>query len=166
MVDIHPDSRLADDERLNPTASRRIKMRVETVVAETQRNGIRRRTDNRVGSKIVVRRHNGEGRRGPVRRQGRSDLGRRYSRNVARHRHHACLTLADEQARSSRHGAGVAFACAFRDDAAAVAAGERCRDRIDRDNEDAGKLPDCAQGVEDILKHDRRERATFLGAQA
>jgi hypothetical protein len=33
-------------------------------------------------------------------------------------------------------------------------------------DKDAGKLPDRAQGVEDILKHDRCERTTFLRAQA
>ena len=42
MVDIHSDSRLADDERFDPTVSRRIEMRVEAVFAETQRNAIRR----------------------------------------------------------------------------------------------------------------------------
>jgi hypothetical protein len=76
------------------------------------------------------------------------------------------LALADEQARSGRDGAGMAFPRGFRDDARAVAAGERRRDRIDRDDKHAGKLPDRAHGVEHILKHDRRERAAFLGAQA
>ena len=75
MVDIHPDPRLADDERVDPTVSRRIEMRVEAVFAETQRNDIRRRTDDRVRSEIVMRGHDGEGRRGPVRRERRSDLG-------------------------------------------------------------------------------------------
>ena len=75
MVDVHPDPRLADDERVDATVSRRIKMRVEAVFAETQRNDIRRRTDDRVRSEIVMRRHNSEGRRGPVRGERRSDLG-------------------------------------------------------------------------------------------
>ena len=38
MVDVHPDPRLSDDQRLDPAGSRRIEMRVEAVVAETQRN--------------------------------------------------------------------------------------------------------------------------------
>jgi hypothetical protein len=37
---------------------------VEAVFAETQRNDIRRRTNDRVRSEIVMRRHDGEGRRG------------------------------------------------------------------------------------------------------
>ena len=65
-----------------------------------------------------------------------------------------------------RNGAGMAFPRGFRDDARAIAAGERCRDRIDGDHKDAGKLTDRAHGVEHIFKHDRRERTTFLGAQA
>ena len=73
MVDVHPDPRLADDERVDATVSR--KMRVEAVFAETQRNDIRRRTDDRVRSEIVMRRHNSEGGRGPVRGERRSDLG-------------------------------------------------------------------------------------------
>ena len=75
MVDVHPNPRLADDERGDPTVSRRIKMREEAVLAETQRNDVRRRTDDRVGSEIVMRRNNSEGGGGPVRGQGRSDLG-------------------------------------------------------------------------------------------
>jgi hypothetical protein len=54
MVDLHSDSRLADYERFDPTASRRIEMRVEAVFAETQRNDIRRRTDDHVRSKMVM----------------------------------------------------------------------------------------------------------------
>ena len=153
-------------ERLDPAGSRRIEMRVEAVFAETQRNGVRRRTDDRVRSELVMRRHDGEGGGGPMRRQGRGDLGRRHSRNVAGHRHHAGSALADEQARGGGDGAGMAFPRAFRDDAGAVAAGERCRDRIDRDDKDAGKLLDRAHGVEHVLEHDRRERATLLRAQA
>src|SRR6516162_5880139 len=60
----------------------------------------------------------------------------------------------------------MAFPGTFRDDARAVAAGERSRYRIDRDDKDAGKLLHRTQGVEHILKHDRRERTTFLWAQA
>ncbi len=75
MVNIHPDPWLAHDERVDPTVARRIEMGVEAVFAEAQRNDIRRRTDDRVRSEIVMRRHDGEGRRGPVRREGRSDLG-------------------------------------------------------------------------------------------
>jgi hypothetical protein len=136
------------------------------VFAETQRNGVRRRTDDRIRSEIVMRRHDGEGRRGPVRRKRCSDLGRRQSRNVAWHCHHPCVALAGKQARSRRDGAGMAFPRAFRNDARAVAAGERCRPRIDRDDKHAGKLTDRAHGVEHILEHGRCERATFLGAQA
>jgi hypothetical protein len=44
----------------------------------------------------------------------------------------------------------------------AVAAGERSRYRIDRDDKDTCKLLHRAQGVEHILKHDRRERTAFL----
>jgi hypothetical protein len=47
VVDVHPDPRLADDERVDAAVSRRVKMRVEAVFAETQRNDIRRRTDDR-----------------------------------------------------------------------------------------------------------------------
>ncbi len=72
----------------------------------------------------------------------------------------------DQQARSGRNGAGMAFPRALRDDPRAVAAGERRRNRIDGHEKDAGKLRDRAQGVEDILEHDRRERATLLRAQA
>ena len=149
-----------------PRATRRIEMGVEAVVAETQRNGVRRRTDDRVRSEFVVRRHDGEGRGGPMRRQRSGDLGCRYQRNVAGHRHHAGSALADEQARGGGDGAGMAFPRAFPDDAGAVAAGERCRDRINRDDEEAGELSDRAHGVEHVLEHDRRERTTFLEAQA
>ena len=145
MVDIHPDPRMSDDQRLDPLASRRIKMGVEAVFAETQRNGIRRRTDDRVRSELVVRRHDGEGRGGAMRRQRSGDLGCRHSRNVAGQCHHAGLALADEQARGGGDGAGMAFARTVRDDAGAVAAGERCRDRIDGDDKHAGKLLDRAQ---------------------
>jgi hypothetical protein len=37
IVDIDLDHRLADDERVDPTVSRRIEMRIEAVFAETQR---------------------------------------------------------------------------------------------------------------------------------
>ena len=70
-----PDARLADDERVDPTGSRRIEMRVEAVFAEAQRNDVRRRADDRVRSEIVMRGHDGEGRRGLMRRKRRSDLG-------------------------------------------------------------------------------------------
>jgi hypothetical protein len=166
MVDVHPDPRLANDERSNPAGSRRSEMREEAVFAKTQRNDIRRRTDNRVGPEIVMRRRDGEGRGGPVRRQDRGDLGRRYARNVAGHRHHACPALASEQARGGGDSAGMAFARAFGDDARAVAAGERGRDRIERYEKEAGKLRDRAQGLEDILEHDGRKRATFLRVEA
>jgi hypothetical protein len=138
VVDIHRDARLSDDQRLDPAASRGIEMGVEAVVAETQRNGVRRRTNDRVRSELVVRRHDREGGGGPMRRQRSGDLGRRYQRNVAGHRHHAGSALADEQVRGGGDGAGMAFPRAFPDDAGAIAAGERCRDRIDRDDEDAG----------------------------
>ena len=68
------------------------------------------------------------------------------------------LPLADEQARGGGDGAGVAIPRAFRNDARAVAAGKRCRDRIDRDDKHAGKLPDRAHRVEHILEHGRREQ--------
>ena len=77
-----------------------------------------------------------------------------------------CLALAGEQALSGRDGAGMPFPRSLRDDPRAVAASKRRRDRVDRDDKHAGKLPDRAQRVEHILKHDRCERATFLGAQA
>ena len=60
----------------------------------------------------------------------------------------------------------MAFSRAVRNDARAVAAREGCRNRIDRDDKDAGELTDRAHGGEHILKHDRCERTTFLGAQA
>ena len=75
MVDIPPDPRLADDQRVDPTASRRIEMWVEAVFAETKRNDIRRRTEDHVRPELVMRRHDGEGRRDPVRRKRRSNLG-------------------------------------------------------------------------------------------
>ena len=74
IVDIHPDPRMADDERLDPLRSRRIEMRVKTVFAEAQRNGVGRRTDDRVRSEIVMRGHDREGRRGAVRGKRRGDL--------------------------------------------------------------------------------------------
>ena len=122
-------------------ASRRIEMREEAVLAETQRNGVRRRTDDRVRSEIVMRGHDGEG-TAPRRCAARvaAISAGDSARNVAGHRHHARLALADKQARGGGDGAGMAFARAFRDDARAVARGERCRDGIDRDDEEAGKL--------------------------
>ena len=52
------------------------------------------------------------------------------------------LPLADEQASRSRDGAGMAFPRAFRDYARAVTSRKRCRGRIDRHDEHAGKLRD------------------------
>jgi hypothetical protein len=52
MVDIHSDARLSDDQRLDAATSRRIEMGVEAVFAETQRDGVRRRTDDRVRSDL------------------------------------------------------------------------------------------------------------------
>ena len=75
MVDVHPDPRLADDERVDATVSRRMKMRVEAIFAKTQRDGVRGRADDRIRSEIVMRGHDGEGGRGPVRGERRSDLG-------------------------------------------------------------------------------------------
>jgi hypothetical protein len=66
MVDVHSDSRLANDERVDPAASRRIEMRVKTVFAEPQRNGVRRGADDGIRSAIVMRGHDSERRRGPV----------------------------------------------------------------------------------------------------
>src|SRR5579863_5899792 len=60
----------------------------------------------------------------------------------------------------------MALARPFADDARAVAGGERCRVRIDRDDDEAGELVDRAQRPEHVLEHDSRERAAFLGAQA
>src|SRR5271163_1915139 len=40
MVDVHPDPRLAGDERVDPTSSRRIEMRIKAVFAETERNRV------------------------------------------------------------------------------------------------------------------------------
>ena len=101
-----------------------------------------------------------------MRRKRRGDFSGRQSRDVPGHCHHACLALAGKQARGGCDGAGMAVPRAFRDDARAVAARERCRDRIDRDDKDAGKLTDRTRGLEHILKHDRCERTTLLGAQA
>ena len=128
----------------NSTRSCRIEMRKKAVFAEPQRNRVRRRADDGVRSEIVMRGHDGERRRGPVRCEGRRDLGWRQSRNVAGHCHHGALPFAHEQPSRSRDGAGMAFARAFRDDARAVATGKRCRGRIDRDDKHAGKLPDRA----------------------
>ena len=75
MIDVHSNSRVADDERIDPAVSRRIEMRVKTVFAESERNGVRRGADDSVRSAIVMRGHDGEGRRGTVRGEGRSDLG-------------------------------------------------------------------------------------------
>src|ERR1700733_7746840 len=89
IVDVHPDSRMADDERVDPTGSRGIEMRIEAVLAEPQRDGVRRRADDGVRSEIVMRWHDGEGGRGPVRRKRRFNLSWRQSRNVAGHGHHS-----------------------------------------------------------------------------
>ena len=74
IVDIHPDPGMADDKRFDPLGSRRIEMRIKTVFAEPQRNGVGRRADDRVRSEIVMRGHDREGRRGAVRRKRRGDL--------------------------------------------------------------------------------------------
>ncbi len=74
------------------------------------------------------------------------------------------LTLADEQASGGGDGAGMAVPRAFRHDARAIASRERCRGRVDRDDEHAGKLSDRAHGVEHILEHRHRKRATFVRA--
>ena len=75
IVDIHPDSRLADDERIDPAGSRGMEMRIKAVLAEAQRNGVGRRADDGVRSEIIMRGHDRERRRGLVRREGRGDLG-------------------------------------------------------------------------------------------
>jgi hypothetical protein len=58
----------------------------------------------------------------------------------------------------------MAFQRALHDDARAIAARERFRDRIDCDDKHASKLPDRAYGFEHILKHGRCEQSTFIRA--
>src|SRR5208283_1890819 len=74
---------------------------IPRLLAAPQRNDIRRRTEDGVGYEIVMRRHNREGRGGPMRGQSLGDLGWRYARDIAGHRHHAGPTLANKQARAS-----------------------------------------------------------------
>ena len=112
-----------------------------------------------------MRGHDGEGRRRAVRRNGRRDLGRRRARNVAGHGHHGRVALAHKQARRRRDGAGVAVPRAVCDNARAMAEAKRGRGGIDRDHNEAGKLPDRAQRPEHILEHGRRKHAAFFRAQ-
>ena len=113
-----------------------------------------------------MRGHDGESRRGPVRRQRRCDLGWHEARNVAGHCHHACPPLTDEQARGGGDGAGMAFARAFRDDARAITRRKRCRDRVNRDDKHAGKSPDRAHSFKHVLEHGPCELTPLVSAQA
>ena len=123
-------------------------------------------TDIGVRSEIVMRRHDGEGRRRADAPQASPRISADEARNVAGHGQHARPALADEQPRRRRHRAGMAVARALGDDARAVARGERCRDGIDRDDDDAGKLAAPRQRREHILEHRRRERAAFARGSA
>src|SRR6516225_11418351 len=107
MIDIDSDSGLTDNGRLDALATRGLEVRKVAVIAEAKRHRFRRRADDGIGSEIVMRRRDREGRRREMRRQHRIYLAGAGGWNVSGHRDHAATRFARENPPAGVHAAGM-----------------------------------------------------------
>src|SRR3954452_9067360 len=153
MGDVNRDSGLTNHRWLNALKTRGLQVREVAVIAEAKRYRFRRRADDGIGSKIVMRRRDCEGGRGEMRRQDSVYLAGADGWNVSGHRDHAATPFAREKVAAGIYTAGMSVPCPLGQDSCTDLPAKRRRMWIEGDDHHAGQKSGAGNGVEHIGQH-------------